>query len=416
MNINPKIFRAYDVRGLYPKDINEDIFYVLAKVFAGCLKKDGTKIVVGQDLRFSSPPLAKAFIKGILDSGFDVLDIGQVTTPMLYFAVTHLNGAGGAMITASHNPLNYNGIKFVKEDSQSVSGSDIQKVYKEGSFKKSTPAQRGGRESVEMVSDYLSLLSKDFKIKRNVKIAVEADNSAAKLFLDDFLKRLRVDYIWGKQLNVDFSVSFDPDADRLEVFDENHARLRGDIAGGIIADTFLKKGDLILIDMVSSRIFEDYFKTKGIKVGRVPPGHYYIKKAMREKGAVFASEISGHYYFKSLNYIDSAFFALRMILESLDKNPGLKISELAKPFLKYFHSGVINLEISSQEQWKGILEKIKQQHKDGRQSFEDGILVEYSNWWFNLRLSNTEPVMRLAIEAKTKELMEEKKRELEALN
>jgi len=406
ININPKIFRAYDIRGVYGEDINEDIFYVLGRVFATYISKG--KIVVGRDIRSSSLSLSEAFIKGLKDSSADVLNAGEVTTPMLYFAVNHLGCNGGVMITASHNPSECNGIKFVDRDAQPIGGEEIEKFLRETKLKDF--GKKGIEKKVNISEDYLNLISKDFKIKRKVKINIDTNESVVGLFMRSFLKKTGIEVCISS--DADFGVSFDADGDRIVVTDENSNLIRGDIVGGIIADAFLKKGDLIIQDAISTRKLKKYFLEKGIETEISRVGHFYIKKAMKKKDAVFGFEISNHYYFKELNYVESALFALRILLESLDKNPNLKMSELAGRFSGYFHSGEINLPLYSKKEWNKILEKIKERYNDGKQNFEDGILVEYPDYWFNLRSSNTEPVMRMVVEAKTEELMKTKKEEI----
>jgi len=406
MNINEKIFRAYDVRGVYQKDIDEDIFYLLGKVFAVFIGRG--KIITGRDIRSSSESLSESFIKGILDGGVGAVDIGVVTTPMLYYAVKHFGGSAGAMITASHNSFDFNGIKFTDKEAMPISGLEIGALLKK--FKTKNNIKKGKKETADVAEDYLTVLVKGFGIKRKINVKIQNEESAVNLFLGRFLKNLGLEF--GADSFIDFSVSFDADGDRLIVFDEKEKELRGDIAGGIIAESFLRTGEKIVCDLVSTKALEDYFKEKGMGVIKSKVGHYYIKKKMKEIDAVFGLEVSGHYYFKELNYVESALFALRKLLEALDKNPKSKISELAKPFEKYFNSGEINIPVSSEKEFKKILVKIKDKYADGRQSFEDGILVECNDWWFNLRISNTEPVMRLTIEADSRELLEQKKSEL----
>ncbi|MBU1091578.1 hypothetical protein KKA27_01830 [Patescibacteria group bacterium] len=427
MNINPKIFRAYDVRGVYGEDISEDIFYTLGGGFASYIDpaQNGArkgKIAVGRDIRPSSLSLSDSFVNGLKDSGIDVLNIGEATTPMLYFAVDHLGCDGGAMITASHNPQTYNGIKFTDKNAQPIGGVDIERFLREAKLKDFN--KKGAEKSINVSGDYLDLITKNFKINRKIKINIDTRESVVGLFLPSFLEKMGIEVCASS--DADFSVSFDADGDRLKVFDENKNEIRGDIVGGIIADAFLEKGDLIIQDVVSTRKLKKHFQEKGIRTEISRVGHFYIKKAMKEKNAVFGLEISSHYYFGQLNYVESALFALRMLLEALDKNSGLKISELADRFSGYFHSGEINLPLSSKGEWDKILEKVKEKYGDGNQNFEDGILVEYPNpvtngtspasggasWWFNLRPSNTEPLMRLVIEAETETLMEEKKEEI----
>jgi phosphomannomutase len=201
----------------------------------------------------------------------------------------------------------------------------------------------------------------------------------------------------------------------MVIVDENSQVLRGDVCGGVIADSFLKPGDKLLYDVISSRAIKDYFEKKKIKTIRSRVGGYYIKKAMEENDVDFALEVSSHFYFKTTHYADSAFFALRCLIAAMDEVPDLTISDLARPFLKYFYSGVINIEIDSKDKWFEILEKLKKKYKDGDQGFEDGILVEYKNYWFNVRPSNTEPVVRMVVEAKDEKTLKEKQKEILSL-
>jgi len=414
MQINEKIFRAYDIRGMYPDELNEDVFYNLGIALVSYLRNSDSKVAVGRDSRDSSDSLCKSFVGGLENLGCHVIDLGVVTTPMLYFAASFLDTDAGAMITASHNPLNYNGVKFVKKGGVPVSGEELKNFYSENF--KVAENKKGKTEKKDISEDYFKKILKDFGIKRKIKIKIDDGGGAAKLFLPRFLDKLRVERVG---MSADLAVSFDFDADRLYVFDENGEKIREDIVGGIIADGIVQKGQKVIIDIISTKFLEDYFAAKGVEVVRAPVGHYYIKNAMRNNDAVFAAELSGHYYFGDLYYSDSAFFALRKLLEAMDKNEGKNISELVKPFQKYFHSGEINLSLKSREEWGGVLEKIKDKYSSVEQDLQDGILIEFEDpagggtgWWFNLRPSNTEPLMRLVIEAKSEALMEEKKKEL----
>jgi phosphomannomutase len=453
-NINPSIFKAYDVRGIYPDEINEEVFYILGKTFAAYLneiqkhaEEQKTQIIIGQDIRLSSPSLAEAFIKGVLDSGFDVLDIGQATTPMFSFAVAKVKAFGGAMITASHNPANYNGLKLAMEEARYISGEEFFRFYQRIGSLEVSRGKKGEYKQIEVASHYLDFVTKNFQAKQqfNFNIVVDASCGTAALFLPEFLKRLEINYTpicfeidgtfskhnpnpaleesqkFAKEKIVetkaDFGVIFDGDGDRIIVLDENARLVRGDALGGVIAGGFLKEGDKMVYDLVSTRALRDYLKEKGIKTSISRVGHFFIKKEMKRKEADFGSEVSGHYFFKNLHYAESAFYALRMILEAMNKNLDAKISDLAKPFLKYFNSGVINFPLETRKQWQKNLSVLKKCYQNGKQNFEDGILVEYADWWFNLRPSNTEPIMKLIVEADTQKLLEEKKKEiLEKIN
>lgn len=196
MDINPKIFRAYDIRGVYQKDFDEGSFYKIAKVFVKYLnKKEKPKIAIGRDLRLSSKPLAESFIKGLLESGCDVVDLGKVTTPMFYFAVGHLGVDGGAMITASHNPPEYNGIKFVGSNAMPIGGKDIEKAFNAFNFKAENGKEKGVLERVYIAKEYINEITRGFKINRRIKINIDTDSSVVGLFFGRFCKRSRDNFI-----------------------------------------------------------------------------------------------------------------------------------------------------------------------------------------------------------------------------
>lgn len=369
MKVNPVIFKEYDVRGLYPKELNEKTAYELGRIFCVFLKLNQTtdgKIVVGHDSRPSSPKLSKSFISGIIDSGVDAIDIGDTKTPMLYFAVPFCKANGGAMITASHNMKKYNGIKFARASAEPIGGLEI-------------------------------------------KTAPSAEKSKTK----GIIKKIDVEKDYFKKVNSEFTpnkikikASFDYDADRLII-----KGFRGDIIGGIIADTVAKKGDIVIYDLRCSRGVVEYLKNKGIKATPCRVGHFNIKKLMREKKAVFAMEITGHYYFKEFHYCESPHYGLIKLAEQTAKT-GKTLKELSKPFMKYHHSGLLNFKVKHLEK---IFEKLKEKYKNGAQNEMDGLTVEFSNWWFNIRESHTEPLARLVVEANSEKLLQEKIRELKKL-
>ncbi|MFC1751622.1 phosphomannomutase/phosphoglucomutase [Patescibacteria group bacterium] len=462
MDVNEKICKAYDIRGVYKKDLDEDTFYKLGNAFTAYLGKtqnyktsQNPKIVIGRDVRLSSRSLAEAFVRGVIDYGYDVLDIGEATTPMFIFAVAELKAFGGAMITASHNPAEYNGLKLVKEmahwvGDDWVEDKELDEVCKIAqSDKPKIGNKKGETKSTSVSESYIDRVTSGFKKSREMTIVVDASGGATSLFLVKLLEKLGVDYIplffmpdgsfskhspnpaleesriFAKekiaQLHADFGVIFDGDGDRMVLIDENSEVVRGDIAGCIIADSLMKSksGGLILHDAVSTKMIGEYFSKKGISTKKVRVGHTFIKEEMEKLDADFAMELSTHYYFKSMHSAESAFYALRILLEAMNDNPTLTMSGLASKFAKYFSSGTINIPMKSRQEWGGIIDKIKEEYSDGRQSFEDGISIEFENksgdgvsWWFNLRPSNTEPLIRLTMEADNKELLEDKKNEV----
>ncbi len=379
MKVNSNIFKEYDVRGKYPQEINAKVARQIGRGFVKFLKLNppaggGNKIVVGRDKRPSSPKLAAAFISGILDAGTDVIDIGQATTPMLYFAVPFLKARGGAMITASHNPKEDNGIKFVREKSEPISGLEIKQTI---NLKNKPVKQKGVHTKFNIKKDYLEAMLGDLK-----------------------LNRISIPY------------SFDYDGDRLIIKDENNKEIRGDIIGGIIGDSILKKGDVLVYDLRCSRRIPEYFENKGITAMPCRVGRPNIEKIMRKKKAVFGMELVGHYHFKKFDYCLSPLYALKILIEQMDKT-GKTLAELAKPFMKYCHSGVINIKFSIFNfQFSNLIEQLKEKYRNGAQNSLDGLTIEFSNWWFNVRQSHTEPLIRLVIEANTPELLEQKKKEL----
>jgi len=375
MKINPLIFKEYDVRGEYPKEINEKIVYKISKGLINFLRlKPKDKIVVGQDRRPSSPKLAEAFIKGIIDSGIDSIDIGAVSTPMLYWSVPFLKAGAGIMVTASHLSKKHNGLKFVKADAKPIGGKDLQKIYKLTNNLQLTTGdkKRGSVKKINIEKDYLEAIYKDFQPSKT-----------------------KIPH------------SFDFDADRLIIKDKKGKEFRGDIIGAIIADSFAKKGDIIVYDLRCSRAIPEYFRNKGIKTIPSRVGHFNIKKLMREKKAVFGMELTGHYYFKEFYYCEAPLYGLRKLTEYVAKTKKT-LDELARPFMKYAHSGTINIK----KQTSNLIKKLKNEYKNASQNFTDGLTVEFSNWWFNIRPSRTEPVTRLVVEAKTLALLEQKKKEL----
>ncbi|NOY35641.1 MAG: hypothetical protein GXP44_01830 [bacterium] len=377
MKINPSIFKEYDIRGVYPDEINESAAYALGGVFAALLNaQKGDKIAVGRDGRKSSKPLAENFIKGVVDAGVDVIDIGKTTTPVMYFAVCSMKIAGGAMITASHNPAKYNGVKFCGAGARPIGGEEIKRAFEA----RKKPAKAGEKGEVR---------------EKNIK--------------ERYLKKIYGDFSMPKKLP--FSYSFDKDADRLMLKDKKGAAVRGDLVGILIGENAAKKKETIVYDLRCSRSVPNYFRSRGIRAIPCKTGHLNIKNAMRKHKASFGMEITGHYYFKKLCYCESPDLALRKIIE-LIKETKKTPSQLLKPYEKYHHSGVINFKFEDGKKFEEICEKLKAKYENGAISFMDGITVEFSNWWFNLRRSRTEPLLRLAAEANSEELLAEKVKEI----
>ncbi|MEW5907563.1 MAG: hypothetical protein AB1643_00020 [Patescibacteria group bacterium] len=402
MKISRNIFKDYDIRGKYPKEINTKISYLIGYSLAKILKKDSAKIAIGRDLRKSSGPLAESFIHGTLDAGKDVIDIGRIITPVLYFATNFLNVDAGVMITASHNPKGDNGIKIVIGN-EPLSGKTIEKII---SQKIILAKKKGIRYFKDISRDYLEESFSGAKISPKIRLVLRSKDITAKLFIKDFLKKMQIKE--GRRPH--FHVSFDFDADRisLSLHDKNLSKIRGDILGAIIGGGVAQKGDIIIYDLRCSKAVPEYFRNRGIKAIPSKVGHYNIKKLMRERKAVFGLEITGHYYFKKFHNHENPFFGLRIFLEQLSQQ-GVDLKRLTKPLERYFHSGIINFPSKNP---KELIKKLSEEYLGGSKNFLDGLTIEYSNWWFNIRHSHTEPLMRLVIEAKRPDLLSVKKKEL----
>lgn len=443
MKINPNIFRAYDIRGIFPRDVNEEIAYRIGRAFVQFLpsRKRKLNIVVGQDNRISSPLLKKRLVQGITDSGANVIDIGLSTTPMLYFATAHHKFDGGIEISASHNPSNYNGFKLIREKAIPVSEKtglrDIKKLVLEGKFKK---GRKGRIIEKEIMEDYLKFILKNINLKKIklLKVVIDTANGIVGILIPEVSKRIpcKVYHLFPKldgnfpnhppdplvktnlkklQLEIkkkkaDLGVAFDGDGDRIIFVDEKEKVIPADLIYALIVDLVLrtKSRQKILYDLRSSNVVREVIlKRKGIPImGRV--GHSFIKERMRKENILLAGELSGHYYLRDRYFFESPFFILFKLLEKISESKE-GISEIIKGYQKYFHSGEINFGVKNKKKKIKDLEKY---FRKGKVSHLDGLRIDFSNWWFNVRPSNTEPLLRLVIEAKSKKLLQDKKKEI----
>lgn len=432
-----KIFKAYDIRGVYPEDINEEIAYRIGWAVAQFLK--AKEIVVGRDVRNSSENLSKNLIEGIRDYGDKVIDIGLSTSPMFYFAVAKNGFKGGIMITASHNPAKYNGFKIVSRGAMPVgdnSGLDkIQKILEKDKFKNK---KRGEIEQGKVLDDYIKHVLSFCNIKsiKNLKIIADTANGAAGLVVPKLFKKISLQfihvfsdfdgsfpnhgpnplkpentkYLQGKVLSkkADLGIAFDGDGDRIVFIDERGDRIEPDVITAFLVNYLFKKGDKILFTVIASRIVEEEIKKIGARPIRYKVGYTFIKEKMKKDKIIFAAESSGHYYFRDNYFIESPLIVLLKVLEILSKE-NRPFSELIKPFKRYYLER-INFEIGEPEI---LFRKVEKEYKKSvKVSKLDGLTIKFDDWWFNIRPSNTEPILRLTIEAKTKEVLEEKKKEL----
>ncbi|MFB3924834.1 MAG: phosphomannomutase/phosphoglucomutase [Syntrophales bacterium] len=434
------IFKAYDIRGVYPEELNEEIARKIGAAFIRFLGARSS--VVGRDMRLSSPALAWAFIEGARAAGADVTDIGMVTTPLLYYALIDGQYESGAMVTASHLPGHMNGFKLCSEKAiplsrdhglpevENLSGGRFD--FRPGSF-------RGLYRSAQVFERYIEHISRFVHDPVPIRIVVDAGNGIAGPEVARIFEKFPV---WDattiymepdgnfphhvanplipentldlqervKKEGADIGVAFDGDADRCGFIDERGDRISEDLVTALIAQFYLLRepGAKIIYDLRSSRIVpETIAGLNGIPV-RCRVGHSFIKEKMREENAVFAGELSGHYYYRDTGFTDNALFTMLQMFNFLavKREP---LSSLISPLRKYRSTGEINLEVRDIDKIYAVLKKT---YADGRQDCLDGLTVSYDHWWFNLRASNTEPLIRLNLEADDSPAMEEKKREV----
>lgn len=442
--MNKEIFKAYDIRGVYPTDIDEDAVYKIGHAAVDELQ--AKKLAVGRDARFSGPALHAALLKGITDAGCDVIDLDMITTPMLYFSSHNLNVDGAIAVTASHNPGEYNGIKICRKNALPVGSAsglnNIRDAVIAGSFDNS--ATKGIVEKHDIKPDYYKYFGAfaNFGSKK-FKIVVDCANTMGvlelpfytELFAENFdvvelycdlehpytaheANPLNTDTLVEIQEKVvtekaDLGIAYDGDADRVGFIDETGAIIPMDLITGLIAKVLLEKnkGATILYDLRSSRAVKEVIEESGGNAHECRVGHAFIKQQMVEEDALFAGELSGHYYFqanKNGEVSSLAAFTLLNLMAETNK----KISELVHDLRRYHHSGEINSDVSDKD---AIIAKLKEAYSNGTISELDGVKIDFPDWWLNVRPSNTEPVLRLNLEAKTQEMMIDKRDEVLAI-
>jgi phosphomannomutase len=433
-----RIFKAYDVRGVYPDDLNETIAQRLGAGFAAFVKTP--KVIVGRDMRLSSPALAGAFIEGVTGQGTDVVDIGEVSSDALYFASGKLD-APGAMFTASHNPARYNGVKMCLAGAAPI-GQDtgLADVRRLAETELPPAPTRGTVESLDIVDDFATHVLSFVKTGDipPLTVVVDAANGMAGKMVPPLFRRLPVrlvplyfeldgsfpnhpaDPIQIENLKdlravllaekADIGLAFDGDADRVFLVDELAETVSGSLTTALVAARILEKnpGAPIVYNLICSRIVPETILAKGGKPIRSRVGHSFIKGIMAETGAAFGGEHSGHYYFRDNFRADSGMIASLFVLEAL-ASEGKPLSEVLAPYRKYWNSGERNTEVADPE---GKMKQLAEAHADGRIDWLDGLTVDYPDWWFNTRPSNTEPLLRLNVEATTAELGEARTAEL----
>ena len=433
-----RIFKAYDVRGVYPDDINETVAERLGAAFAAFAK--APRVIVGRDMRLSSPALAAAFIQGARRQGAGVVDVGEVSSDALYFASGKLD-APGAMFTASHNPARYNGVKMCLAGAapigQDTGLADIRRLAET----ELTPAQAWGAvENLDVVEDFASHVLSFVKTEdiEPLTVVVDAANGMAGKMVPPLFRRLPVRLVPlyfdldGSFPNhpanpiqienlkdlraavldekADIGLAFDGDADRVFLVDEKAGPVSGSLTTALVAARILARnpGAPIVHNLICSRIVPETIIANGGTPIRSRVGHSFIKQIMAETGAAFGGEHSGHYYFRDNFRADSGMIASMFVLEAL-ASEGKPLSEVLAPYRKYWNSGERNTEVADTT---AKMKELAEAYAGGKIDWLDGLTVDYPDWWFNARPSNTEPLLRLNVEAVSAELGEARTAEL----
>jgi phosphomannomutase len=441
--MNSGIFKAYDIRGIYPGEIDEDTAYRIGRATAQHFSL--RTVAVGRDIRESSPSLFQELARGLTEGGADVLDLGLVTTPMVYFAASRLEVDAAISVTASHNPPEYNGMKIALRgalpvglesglavirdlaesdifepvtETGTITGTDIKPAYY--AYFASFANLRDKRFSVVIdTANSMGILELPVydQLSENVSVA-NLWNDLTRPFQCHEANPLKLDTLDELRAKVaedgaDLGIAYDGDADRVGFVDEKSEIIPMDLMTALLSEIILEKkpGATILYDLRSSRAVREIIEEHGGRALECKVGHANIKRQMRETGAVFAGELSGHYYFEENSFAEAGTLPAILLL-NLMAETGRPISELVAGAKRYFHSGEINSEVRDKET---VLSTLRAKYADGKQSELDGLKVEYPTWWFNVRPSNTEPLLRLNLEAETPEDMESRKSELLAI-
>lgn len=430
------IYKAYDIRGIYGQDLTEAIAYDIGRAYVTLTH--AKKVVLGRDCRPHSVPLQEALARGITELGADVIDIGLCSTPMNYYANGSLGADGSVMITASHNPAEWNGFKLCRAQAVPISGAtgiaDIERIVEDKAF--DPPAATPGTVSThDILPAYRAHVRPVMAFARKPRLAIDYANGMgiveAKTFVDAIDQTALYGDIDGsfpnheanplhhatlaklqetvRQGGYDFGVAFDGDADRAGFVDEKGDIIPMDLVTALIAQDVLKREKgVIFYDLRSSRVVKETIEAAGGTPMMSRVGHAFIKAQMREHNAIFAGELSGHYYFRD-NYVAESSSMAAIALCNIVTQSGKPLSELIAPLRKYWCSGEINSKVACDP--KEILAKLKAKYADGHVFELDGVSVEYPTWWFNVRCSNTEPLVRLNLESTASRAEMEAKRD-----
>lgn len=436
------IFKAYDIRGTYPDQIDAKIAH---RIGAAMVRFLGAKrLVVGRDMRTMAPEIQDAVIAGMLEQGCDVVDIGLASTPMVYFAIGKIPCDGGMAVTASHNPKQYIGFKLCRKEARPLSGDtgiqDIARLVADGDLK---PAARAGkRDSVDLMADWVAHIASFAKGIKPMTIVVDYANgmganespaifrqipglSVVPLYdtLDGTFPNHEANPL--KESNLDdlraavrkhrapLGLAFDGDADRCAFVDEEGRTVHADLITAILARGMLQRhpGKGIIYDLRSSKVLPEEIVRLGGRPVRERVGHSFMKETMRRTDCIGGGELSGHFYFAENYYTDCGVLAAILVLNQLSQE-GKSLKQAADPLRKYFGTGEVNFKVADKE---GLMKLVAAKFADGQIDYLDGISVTYKDWWVNVRPSNTEPYLRMCLEADTEELMRVKRDELLAI-
>lgn len=430
------IFKAYDIRGIYGQDLDDETATRIGRAFATFL--NCRKVVVGRDIRSHSNALFTALANGLTEQGADVIDLGLCSTPMTYHANGKLGADAGVMITASHNPAQWNGFKLCRENAIPISGDtgiqDIERIVNEQSFAKRA-AQPGSITEYDVKAAYAAHVGQMADLARPVRVAIDYANGMGILEAEAVKPHLDIDPLYDtldgtfpnheanplkaetltalqekmRHGGYDFGAAFDGDADRVGFLDEKGAIIPMDMITALIAASILKREKgTVLYDLRSSWAVKEIIEENGGTPKMCRVGHAFIKQTMREEKAVYAGELSGHYYFRENYYTESGAMAVLHIANIVAASD-TPLSELLHPFQRYHASGEINSEVADIQ---AVFARLREQFGHGAVLELDGLSIEFDDWWFNVRPSNTEPLVRLNLEARTQPLMEQRRDEL----
>jgi len=439
--LDPNVFKAYDVRGIYPTELDEEGARAIGRAYVE--QFEPRKIAVGRDMRASSPGMAEAAMEGAADAGADVLDLGLVGTEMVYFAVGELGLDGGIAVTASHNPKDYTGMKIVRRGALPVGGeSGLAEIRERATRGVDAPGQRGQVERYDIWPAYVDrvLSFVDVEAIRPLRVVIDAANGMGGLMLEPVLERLPIDTVRCffepdgtfpnhepnpllpenrefvvakvKEEGADLGAAFDGDADRCFFVDDTGEFVPGDFVTALLSEAVLEKepGAKVIYDVRASWAVPQTIERAGGTPLMNRVGHAFIKHRMRQENAAFGGEVSGHYYFREFSQADSGVVPFLLMLELISKK-GRPLSEILRPYRdRYFLTGELNTRVDDVAL---KLQELKERFgPEGTVSHLDGVSVDAGDWHMNVRPSNTEPLLRLNLEARTPELMERKRDEV----